>query len=680
NSIYLCLLSIILASPATGFTQFVPHEGKPPHQETRVYILYTKEAICVAFHCLDSAPDSISGRVQRRDKEDGSDIVYISFDTFHDMRNAYFFGLTAAGVQLDGTFTNEVQSNMIWDGVWESAVSRQDDGWVAEMRIPFSSFRHGGAHPDGWGMIITRQINRYNEWVTWQPASRQRGLRVNEFGVLDGLEGIESSMTFEVLPHVIGRWDQPAAGEWGSRNEWENLGIDLKIIPSSTWTVDLTYEPDFAQVDVDEEVINLSDYPVYLSEKRPFFMEGLGLFGGSQYRMLYTRKITDPQVGIKVTGQGGAARMSGISAKNITDEDEVQAINAGRITWNLGRSTVGYTGTSLVEDHYHANTSAVDTRIRWGKSNNMNLMLAGLDRTDSEKQPVGAGWELYLESDHLRGSFGGRYKGEDFDINDLGFDSYSKVVNNWNWMQYSMYPEGGKIEVARLDLNFYHEAMPNWSHYEKSFSFNGSAHTRSNLDFGGGMNWGTGFYRNRPDDDEEYTDADYPFHDNFDVFRTDKMAWYSRWLWFGSDERKPVDIDLEFNQGTHREGHTHGGEAEIEYRPFTNLELAAEVDWKRIYGTGEINDGALTDYIINRFRTRWSPTLNISIRGTVQFDKDEEMFASNLLFAWNWNPGSWFYIVYDESRNTDFRLDRTHWHPDDRTIRMKWTYFFTVGL
>ncbi len=669
------------AEPATGFTLIMPNQGDPPSHQTKIYLLYSDDALFVAFHCLDSSPDSITGKIRRRDQGEEADVVYIQIDTFHDKRNAYFFGLTAAGIQLDGNFTRENRVDYSWDGVWESATAHRDDGWVAEMRLPFNSFRHGGARHDGWGINFDRVIHRTNEWFAWQPVDRDRGMSVSEFGLLKGLEGINKTMHVEILPHVTGRWDQPAAGEWGSRNEWENLGVDLKIVPSSSWTVDLTVEPDFAQVDVDQEVINLSDYPVYLSEKRPFFLEGLGLFDETIFRMFYTRKITNPDLGARITGQHGKMRMSVLSARNITTENEQQSINAGRAVWNVGeRSTFGFTGTSLVEDNFHSNAGAVDTRLRWGAANSLNLMYAGVDRTNTENQPFGASWNVYMEGKHIRGESGGTYKGQDFEINDLGFVGYSNVVNNWNWMQYVLYPETTIFEVVRYNLNFYHEMMPDGHLYERSFNWNANTRTRNNLRFGCGMDWGGGFYRNRPDDDEDYTVDDYPYRDNFGEFRPDKMAWYGRWLWFSSDDRKPIEVGAEIIQGTHREGKKLDGEIGIEVRPLPNLEFEAEVDWIRIEGASEIEDGERTDFVINRLKTRWSPTLDISIRGTIQFDKEDEYLGTNLLFAWNWNPGSWFYLVYDEGRHTDLRFQRDHWRPDERTIRMKWTYFFPVSL
>ena len=139
-----------------------------------------------------------------------------------------------------------------------------------------------------------RSIDRRREALFWQPVNNQRGLRVNEFGTLAGLENIGSSAHLEVRPHVVGRWDAPQNAKWASHTEAEDLGFYLKYVPKSSWAADFAYQPDFAQVDVDEEVINTSDYPVFLTEKRPFFLEVGNFFETSPIQLLYTRRITDP--------------------------------------------------------------------------------------------------------------------------------------------------------------------------------------------------------------------------------------------------------------------------------------------------------------------------------------------------------------------------------------------------
>ena len=221
---------------ADSFVQRQPAEGWPGSLPTRAYVLYDRDALLVAFLCLDTAPDSIRGRVQRRDNDARSDAVQLILDTFHDRRNSYYFTVTASGVQCDGTVTNETVVDAAWDGIWQSAVERTDSGWAAELRIPFASIRHGGAREDGWGINLNRYIERRQEDMFWQPVSQERGFRVSEMGAVRGLRQIGSARHLELLPHAVGRWDAPAKGQWGSRNDWENLGGHVKLVPGPDWT------------------------------------------------------------------------------------------------------------------------------------------------------------------------------------------------------------------------------------------------------------------------------------------------------------------------------------------------------------------------------------------------------------------------------------------------------------
>ncbi|MBU1636912.1 carbohydrate binding family 9 domain-containing protein, partial [bacterium] len=294
-----------------GFVQREPHYPDPVSQTTRVYLLSDNDALYFGFLCNDTAPDSIRGKIQRRDNDDRSDFVDIYLDSFHDRRSGYWYTVTAAGVQAEGTIANEKEFTADWDAVWQSAVARSDSGWSCEIRIPFQSIRHGGARADGWGIGFARYIERRAERTFWPPVDPQKDFYLSQVGTLYGLKNIASPAHIEVLPHAVGRWDAEANdGEWHSENEYENLGFYLKAVPSAAMTLDFAYEPDFAQVDVDAQEINLSDYPIFLSEKRPFFLENKQLFEELPYYLFYTRRITDPDYAGRLNLQKGRVRAS----------------------------------------------------------------------------------------------------------------------------------------------------------------------------------------------------------------------------------------------------------------------------------------------------------------------------------------------------------------------------------
>lgn len=666
--------------PATGFVQAKPFSGRKASEPTRVYLLHTQEALYVAFEVLDSSPDSVVARMQRRDQDEGSDRVYIALDTFHDLMNGYFFGVTAAGVQIDGTIAEEDEFDDTWDGIWQSAVAHHDSGWVAEMRIPFFTFRHGGTDVDAWGMNLMRMIQRRNEEDFWQPIDRQRGQKVGEFGLLRGMVNLRPRPHVEVLPHVVGRWDQPDQGPWRSRNDFDNIGVDLKIVPSPSWTVDLTYQPDFAQVEVDDEVINLTDYPVYLPEKRPFFLEGLDIFRQTEIQLLYTRKITDPVYGARVTGQWSDLRGSALAAQNETATGSRHLVAAGRGAWSIGQSRIGATLTSLSDHGFHAHAIGLDGRYRWGAENRVDLMVSAVDRTESPDQPVGGNLEIYMAADDWKWMTSVTYMGKDYDVNDLGFTGYSNKINQYGWIQRSHYPEGTSFESMHLNFNGWQEVLPapGWQLHEYGGNVNGHIQTRSNYWLGGGMGWGRGYWRERTSAVLDTLDegADWKYVDNFGRFDPSFHPWWERWINFETDDRKPVELEGRFQYGTFREGKRYSADLEMTVRPLANLDVRGSMEWIHIWDAHRYNDGAATDYRVGRVRVRYSPTLTLSLRGTLQYVTEEDVLISNMLLAWNWSPGSWFYLVYDESRGTDLY---ERWDHGDRTLRLKWTWFTVVS-
>ncbi len=668
--------------PVDHFTQLRPSEGLPAQAETYAYVRYTPEALLLAFDCRDPNPKAIAGRIQRRDQYDNSDHVEVFLDPFHDQRTGYFFGVTAGGVQVDGTVSDEANYDESWDGIWESAVRRTDTGWIAEMRIPFSSFRHSNnnSKSNTWGLNFERYVHHLNEVSYWRPQSRALGHRASQWGEMQGLEGIQGGAHLEILPHAVGRWDAPdGATTYSGRNSWDNFGLDLKLVPSASWTMDVTFQPDFAQVDVDDEVINLSDYPVYLSEKRPFFLEGLDIFNETEFQMLYTRKITNPDIGSRVTGQWGPLRGSALVVRDNGPEGERRIVSAARGVYNLsGTSTAGFTTTTLsVDSGFHANTADLDAHVRWKKENEWNSQIAAVDRSEGKEQPLGFNTEVILfDEKHIHYATGVHYLGRDFNVNDLGFTGYSNRIDQWFWTQYMLNPQQGFIESWWFNLNFYYEMMPiGYGLFERSGNWNTDIALRSNWEVWSGMSWGSGWFRERSQIDTTIA-WDPKYTDNFGPFYPEFHPYYSQWLGFETDDRKPVTFSVHNERYTFREGKGFGIYPSLEWRPAPNLEFSSSVDWTHIEGARRVEDGAGKDYVVSRLRIRWSPTLAISVRGTIQMVQEDKRIGTNLLFAWNWSPGSWMYLVYDEGRPTDARFGYIR---ADRTLRLKWTWFKAVG-
>jgi hypothetical protein len=287
------------------FTQNQPFSGKPETQKTEFKILFDDNNLYVAIKAFDTAPDSIVNRLTRRDQTDG-DLVGIILDSFHDLRTGFLFAVSSSGVKFDQMFTNDGQNqDQTWDPNWWVATSVNKEGWVAEMKIPFSQVRFDKSSTDGWGLEVARILYRKNEQCFWQHIPREAPGLVHLFGTLKGLEQIKPRKIFDITPYGVAKAETFKAdpeNPFLAKGKLSKLngGIDAKIGITNNMTMDLTLNPDFGQVEADPSVVNLSAYETFFSEKRPFFIEGnnitnfgLGIGDGDvgNDNLFYSRRI-----------------------------------------------------------------------------------------------------------------------------------------------------------------------------------------------------------------------------------------------------------------------------------------------------------------------------------------------------------------------------------------------------
>jgi hypothetical protein len=290
---------------AGGFTQNQPYNGQPETQRTEFKILFDNDNLYVAIKSYDTSPDSIVNRLTRRDEADG-DLVGIIIDSFHDLRTGFLFGVSSAGVKYDQMFTNDSgNGDSSWDPNWWVKTSINKEGWVAEMKIPFSQVRFEKRSCDVWGIDVARILYRKNEQTFWQHIPRDAPGLVHLFGELKGLEQIKPRKIFDVTPYGVAKTETfqavpenpfQATGKLSKLNG----GIDAKIGVTNNMTMDLTINPDFGQVEADPSVVNLSAYETFFTEKRPFFIEGnnitnfglgIGDGGVGNDNLFYSRRI-----------------------------------------------------------------------------------------------------------------------------------------------------------------------------------------------------------------------------------------------------------------------------------------------------------------------------------------------------------------------------------------------------
>jgi hypothetical protein len=293
------------AQPITQFVQGEPLENAPAEQPTEVRVLYDDGALYVSAVMREWQPDRIGTQLVRRDEHGQYDYFELSLDPNSDRRTGYRFRVSAAGVQRDVYLFSDVREDDAWDAVWQSAVHRDSSGWSAELRIPLSQLRYNAADSvQSWGVNFSRRRLASNELTYFALESRVSHGKVSVFGRLDGLHFPRSARRIEARPYALTMGATAPAEEGDPFFDGSEMsgraGLDMRFGLGASYTMDMTLNPDFGQVEVDPAVVNLTAFETFFPEKRPFFVEDARIFdfrlGGRSNQLFYSRRIgREPQ-------------------------------------------------------------------------------------------------------------------------------------------------------------------------------------------------------------------------------------------------------------------------------------------------------------------------------------------------------------------------------------------------
>jgi hypothetical protein len=409
------------ASPVDTFTQQEPNEGRPATDRTEVRVLYDSRTIYIGVHAYSTEPVVATEMRRDADRLFDEDNFQVIVDTFHDSRNGYMFLTTPLGAKLEQQIFDEGEGggrgttanvNRNWDGVWDAAARVTEDGWTAEIAIPVNTVRFVPGN-DIWGVNFMRHIRRKNEWVFWSPIPKAYTLtRLSLAGELTGLQGLSVGMDLKLKPFVVtGVRDQQTSAARRSTKGLKDVGLDARYGVTAGLNLDVTVNTDFAQVEVDEQQVNLTRFGLFFPEKRDFFLENSNLFtmgtGSSftstpvQTDLFFSRSIGLSADGLPVPIVGGA-RLTGKAGSNNIAVLDIQTDRAfdrpgdnffvGRYSRDiLRRSRVGalFINKESVNGSSHFNrTMGVDGNFAIGRSVQVNSFLAktstpGLDGKDT---------------------------------------------------------------------------------------------------------------------------------------------------------------------------------------------------------------------------------------------------------------------------------------------------------
>lgn len=280
----------------TDFTQREPRQGEPATQATRIAFVYDGDALYIGARMESADPAAIRALVTRRDREETSDQLLISFDTYRDGRTAYSFGVTSAGVRIDYYHSADFENrrDYTYDPVWQAETTRDERGWTAELRIPFTQLRYTPADSQRWGLNVVRSTPARNEISFWRLIGRNETGWASRMGELAGLNDIGPSRRIELLPYVATDTrlnSNTVEGNPFSRERESRIraGGEIKLALGANLTLDATFNPDFGQVEADPAEVNLSAYETFFAERRPFFLEGTQLL--NTRGNFYSRRI-----------------------------------------------------------------------------------------------------------------------------------------------------------------------------------------------------------------------------------------------------------------------------------------------------------------------------------------------------------------------------------------------------
>jgi hypothetical protein len=672
------------AEVISNFRQKEPYEGQPATEKTEVRILYTRHAVYFGIHCFDSDPAKIIATELRRDvSQDLDDHFEIMIDSNHDRRSGYVFEINPLGTQSDGLIVEEQDSSQGidfdsgWDGVWRSEARMGSDGWTATIEIPFTTLNFTKSQDVVWGLNFKRFIRRKNEEDLWAAYRRTFGItKVSESGELTGITDIGSGRLFIVKPYGLVQYDK----QTGQNPAFPLTGgVDVKYGIRSNLVLNLTGNTDFSATDVDQEHVNLTPFPIFVPEKRQFFLENAGIFNfalGDQDQLFFSR-----QIGIdSVTGQqvpiNGGARLTGSVGRTEFGVMDVNTRSSGpnpyanyalaRVKEALwGGSYIGAMGIAKQSgntlDSFN-NTGGVDTRLVFLKDWVVDAHLAG---TQSPGYPSGnsdVGASLAYRSNWVEGIYERRKIGPKFNP-EVGFIERTDSNENYGDLTFKVRPELWGIREMQFEGFILHapDTQGVVQTQEWQTTFRGEFHSGA------------------------YTDDDIvdvftqrittPLHIYKEVFIPIGLYHFTRHQFtYGSAQDRKFTYNLFERFGGYYGGTLNEFRVRMNYRPTTKFSMSASATWDRFVlplpnGNFSIVLASLQgNYSFNRFLT---------LTSVIQLDTSNlQAVSANVRLRYNYRPDSDLYVIFNEG--TQFTSIAPANPPQVRETKfaVKWTYSF----
>jgi hypothetical protein len=626
------------AARLEGFSQYAPVDGRPAEQRTTVLAWYSPRALHFGIIAHSTRPSAIRATLAERDNIGSDDQVIIYLDTFDDRRRAYLFGVNPLGVQLDGVRTEGSggggpggfggETDFSPDFIFQSRGQVTDSGYVVEVSIPFASLRYSAAPVQQWGI----QVNRVNAATgyedTWTDARRAGASFLAQAGTMRGLTELERGVVIEAQPFITATSDgvRDVVSDRFVRGDTDiSTGANFQL-GFTNLTIDATVNPDFSQVESDAGLVTQNErFDQFISEKRPFFLEGIELFS-TPNQLVYTRRIADPIAGGKLTGKFGRYAVAHLTALDQRPGRDAVA-NITRVRRDVSRnSLIGVTLTDYELGGSYNRVGAADARIVFQRLYFAEAQIGGSwtrDAAGSRKDPI---WKL--EVDRTGRTFGFNYSvngiGSAF-ASALGFVprrgiATAEVRNRLSW-----YGDRGAL-LERLTTFVSHEYAWRYEDFGRGRRLEGEDGVSLDVDLRGGWTAEASvdreFFRLEPNEYDGTTvllpGGPVPFVPPDEIgglFGYSLSIESPTFSWISAELELRRSAVVIFDEAA--EGREHEAEADVSLRPTADVRIGAEAVYARL--TRERNGTEFGRTVIPRLRIEYQLTRALFVRAIGEY-------------------------------------------------------------
>lgn len=653
---------------ATNFVQQNPENGAPASETTEVRIGFDDQNLYIGIICFDAQPENIVVNQNRRDANlSETDSIQILIDTFNDSQNAFLFGTSPTGIEFDGQVSKAVQSrggggrrggsgavNLNWDGVWSVRSQVTERGWESEIVIPFGTLRY---YPGKmvWGLNIMRTLSRRNERSFWSPVFR--GFSFTEVDLAGSLSGLEtrSHRNLQLRPYVLGGFSHDyLRAEDQSRVE-ANVGLDLKYSLTPTLTLDATVNTDFAQVEVDDDQLNLTRFDLFFPEKRSFFLENSGLFEfGSprEVEVFFSRRIGLDEEGSPVP-IGAGARLSGrvggyqlgflnMQTRAVDDSTPANNYNVFRLNRELPRrSSIGVIGvsrqatTDFEDAPVYNRTFGADANIGFGRFANWFNYAAATRTPDLEDRDHAYSSRFEYDDSRHEFTLGYLEVGEHFNP-EVGFVRRIGFRKPNYFYRFTHYPSRSRIRSIEP-----HFSGQNWYTLATNDKESGFEHYHVTARFQNGGQLGLAWNR-------KFERLDEPFEVHPDIFIPEGRYQFSELIsTVETDPTAPVYFQGIARLGSFYDGTIRNVDLKGSYRHGSNLTWTA--NWK-----GNFINLPVSDFNANRIglRFNWSFTPKSFLQSFTQYNDVSRKVGHNIRLGVLSTSSTGLFIVFNTIAST----------------------------